>query len=968
MTNVTNVFKFLTPSRSINGEHTHVSMGDVKGSWYLSSDKSSEFYRAYANALEKGEKISIAEKPGEFVPLLVDIDIKKEVDGKPNYGPDDFYNHNDIITVIKVFQKAISENLDRRPGAKKLTNRNLRCIFLEKDLYIEEKDNNKFIVKKGIHLHFPHLFLSKKDIKSSLMPKVKTMLDDAGPFKDFINSEETKMLSSSLIDDVSSKCWLMYGSSKEGNNMPYKISKIFDHNQNVISASKCFQTERCLDGTPITDANVEKELPRLLSINPKPDVISGKLFEVQEIQATLSDLLVPLRQDKRNLNEDGIKLSDREIKKMKKITSFLSSSRSDDYNQWWTVGITLFNIGISGKCEDEALEAWKEFSCKSSKYDESQCDLTWFEMAKKNKPINARTMGSLIFMAKTDNRIATEKYLLREQMNLEEEEQRDIESVKKLRIPVFDTEIAETFVSQHEDEYLNGNMGWFKFNGTIWAGLEAIGRHIRPSLVSLSRAYINLIPALTSLIKVETEDDEGYEADNRSACSTEWSTEGEDLGKITKIVNNKIKSINDLARKCQNNGPQMGIIKVIEDMIGIDNLSAKMDQANNLIAFTNGVYDLSMFNFRQGLPEDYITKQMNICYDITLTLESPKVIKMLNFFKKIFPDEELFEYFMLENCEMYFGGNRDKVLQIWTGEGDNGKSVTNKIIEDKFGKLAVKFPKGMVTGDTPKAGACFPELTRAQGGVRWAVIDEFAPDETINAGIIKNLTGGIDKLYARDIHQKGKDVIDIDPFFKLIFICNTIPNIRNPDTATWNRIRVIPFESTFKDNIDDFSTEEQIKEKIFLKDTSFCEKDVIKELGEALSWYLLEIFVKKEKERIKARQDGKSFNIKIPLKVSEATELYKAQGNAIIDYFNDKFEKSDNDNDVINVKLYYQDFILWFSQTHANKNVNMDKKKFLNLFTQHAKGDINTYLCKNIRPKTSIDDDIEYAEDGMPLM
>ncbi len=34
---------------------------------------------------------------------------------------------------------------------------------------------------------------------------------------------------------------------------------------------------------------------------------------------------------------------------------------------------------------------------------------------------------------------------------------------------------------------------------------------------------------------------------------------------------------------------------------------------------------------------------------------------------------------MLENCEMYIGGNRDKILQIWTGEGDNGKSVTIKL-------------------------------------------------------------------------------------------------------------------------------------------------------------------------------------------------------------------------------------------------------------------------------------------------
>ncbi len=77
----------------------------------------------------------------------------------------------------------------------------------------------------------------------------------------------------------------------------------------------------------------------------------------------------------------------------------------------------------------------------------------------------------------------------------------DVESIKKLKVPVFDTEIAEMFVSQHEDEYLNGNMGWFKFNGTIWSSLESVGRHMRPSLVSLSRSYLNLIPALKYITK-----------------------------------------------------------------------------------------------------------------------------------------------------------------------------------------------------------------------------------------------------------------------------------------------------------------------------------------------------------------------------------------------------------------------------------------------------------------------------------
>ncbi len=43
------------------------------------------------------------------------------------------------------------------------------------------------------------------------------------------------------------------------------------------------------------------------------------------------------------------------------------------------------------------------------------------------------------------------------------------------------------------------------------------------------------------------------------------------------------------------------------------------------------------------------------------------------------------------------------------------------------------------------------------------------------------------------------------------------------------------------------SLEEQKRDKIFLKDTSFCEKETIRELGEAFAWYLIQVFIKKNK-------------------------------------------------------------------------------------------------------------------------
>lgn len=922
------ILKVLTPSKDLNGEHTHVSMGDVKGCWYLSSEKNQEFYHLYSQLLKQKTKISIAEKPGEFVPLLVDIDLKKESSDSP---PPVFYTLEEVKSVVEVFQKAICENVNL--NLKKLTNKNLRCILLEKEASTYTH-SSKTMVKKGFHLHFPFLFLSKTEIKQTFMPKVKKMIDEINevPFKQFTN------LPSTVIDDITSKYWLMYGSSKEGSNEPYLITKIFDHELREITLFRCFRSELCLDGSAITESNVESQLPLLLSIIPKPEILTKKTFFLKEKPINLLSAIKELNGETKTVE----KFSAKEIEKMKTLTSFLSKSRADDYSQWWNVGITLFNIGASGECEEEAFEAWKLFSAQSDKYNEDECYLVWNEMSKKTRTVNIRTMGSLVYMAKTDNPIAVKHYLLEEQMNITSGTFTD---VKKLHIPETDYEIASMFVAQHEDEYLNGSNGWYKFNGNIWINLEVASRHLREPLVILSKAYLKLIPFLESTANQES--DEGYDAFEDENC-------GED---VSRLVKGKVKMICALKRKCQNNASQLSIIKIIEDKIGVDRLSEKLDRHKHLIAFKNGVFDLSAFIFRQGLPEDYITKQMSVEYKSSYSMESPEVVEMLEFFSKIFPDKELFDYFMLENCEMFFGGNRDKILQIWTGDGDNGKSVTNKIIETMFGKLAIKFPKGMITGDTPKAGACFPELTRAHGGIRWAVVDEFAPDETLNAGAIKYLIGG-DKLYARDIHQKGKDVIDLEPFFKLIFVCNTIPTIRNPDNATWSKIRVVPFESTFKDEVEKMSKEEQVKKKVFLKDTSFSEKETIMKLGEALAWYLIEIFVEKEKRRIDARVRGKTFRIRIPAKVSEATELYKAQGNAIADYFNDKFEKTDIVSDTVSSKLYYQDFVLWFSQTHANKNVNIDKKKFVKLFTVHAGGDLNTGICKYTKNK-DLDDVFE---------
>ena len=97
---------------------------------------------------------------------------------------------------------------------------------------------------------------------------------------------------------------------------------------------------------------------------------------------------------------------------------------------------------------------------------------------------------------------------------------------------------------------------------------------------------------------------------------------------------------------------------------------------------------------------------------------------------------------------------------------------------------------------------------------------------------MKELSGN-DTFFARGLYKEGSE---ITPMFKLTLICNEPPKLPYSDKAAWNRIRVIPFETTFTDAAPD-NIEEQIAQKRFPKDPHFAEK--LEGLTKAFAWVLL---------------------------------------------------------------------------------------------------------------------------------
>jgi phage/plasmid-associated DNA primase len=178
-------------------------------------------------------------------------------------------------------------------------------------------------------------------------------------------------------------------------------------------------------------------------------------------------------------------------------------------------------------------------------------------------------------------------------------------------------------------------------------------------------------------------------------------------------------------------------------------------------------------------------------------------------------------------------------------------------------------------------------------------MEEPDADEQLNIGELKKLSGG-DSFWARDLFEKGKHTKEVIPMFMLNFITNKLPRLKYSDKATWNRIRVIPFESTFVPSGEPCppTFEEQVRQKRFPMDTDLTHK--VPEMVPAFAWYLLEWRKKMTGHR------------REPEKVKEATAVYRRQN----DIYRQFIEESivEDGKSILNITELYAQFKEWYKE------------------------------------------------------
>ena len=142
----------------------------------------------------------------------------------------------------------------------------------------------------------------------------------------------------------------------------------------------------------------------------------------------------------------------------------------------------------------------------------------------------------------------------------------------------------------------------------------------------------------------------------------------------------------------------------------------------------------------------------------------------------------------------------------------NGKSKILELFVHSFGMYTIKFPITMLTGKRAASNACTPEIVQSKGK-RFGYFEEPSENERINAGLLKEFTGG-DKIKARALH---KEPIEFKPQFKLALLCNEMPEVPPNDTGSWRRLEGIEFKSHFCENpkeAHEFPIDKQLSEKL----------------------------------------------------------------------------------------------------------------------------------------------------------
>lgn len=270
----------------------------------------------------------------------------------------------------------------------------------------------------------------------------------------------------------------------------------------------------------------------------------------------------------------------------------------------------------------------------------------------------------------------------------------------------------------------------------------------------------------------------------------------------------------------------------------------------------NGFYDLRRNIFVR--PHDRNTYCSMTCgYNYDPAATCPLWMGFLN---RIFEHHEKKDE-MIEFIQRGFGytltGRIDqRILFLLHGSGMNGKSVLVETLLAMMGEYGTTLPAASFT--TAMKDRVRDDLAGLKGK-RAVIASENSEGSVLDAETIKRLTGN-DTIKARFLYEKD---FEFKPTFKIWWVFNHKPIIKDTTASIWDRVRLIPFE----ERIDEDEKDTHLQEKL------------LRELPGIFNWALAGYF-----------EIADMKTIPIPDDVKRATTEYRRDEDIIREFIEECFE------------------------------------------------------------------------------
>jgi P4 family phage/plasmid primase-like protien len=751
------------------------------GSYYISDEQKDRFYKLYVeHVFELNNKEYLTEVQNkEKGPILIDLDFRYDpvIDKRQ-------HTENDIIAVVGVYLDALKEIVE-------FNDNTFQIYVFEKP---EVNRTNTSMTKDGIHIY----------IGITLDRCAQVYLREL-VLKEITKSVEIPVLNSweQVIDEgicAGYTNWQLYGSRKPGHTS-YMLKYIYDCKMDMndrefsienipvekfdIMNIKNFKKLTAqynghiefpikedvmgnLNKHGIKTGGVVDKKKRTLKIKYNTNIIAPSLFSDIKTPEKLNALIEKIM--------SSLNSNEYYIKETHDFTMILPEEYygPGSYNKWIRVGWAL-------KATDERLFlTWVKFSSqencrktlrdsKNEKFDFNTIPYLyelWCGFSSDNEETLTRL--SIIYWAKTDSKPSEFKRVQKE----------TVDYYVELTIATngaTEYDIANVLYKLFQEQFVCVNIKnniWYEFKNHRWSEIDS-GCYLR-TLIStdVHNIYRDKISQAVNDMNSFTEDDPRWK---------KYRTRTHTLANIAIILKSTAKKSN--------------IMKEAKDLFYDPDFVKKENQNPYLLCFKNGVFDFSINKFRDGRPDDYLTKCTNNDYVPIDKVTDTDIREVKEFMRQIYPEEELHNYMWQHFASTLLGLNLNQTFNIYTGSGANGKSVLVDLMSNVLGEYKGDVPITLVTQKRCGIGAASPEISMLKD-IRYAVMQEPSKGDVINEGIMKQLTGD-DPLTGRGLF---KDPVTFIPQFKLAVCTNNLFGFRSNDDGTWRRIRLCPHKAKFTDD------------------------------------------------------------------------------------------------------------------------------------------------------------------------